>query len=72
MVHRLRDSLKVYRIHQSQCEWRNIIRNFDTIISDPYLHIVIFTDFGATLDLLATEKLTALLIAPKLFEYILW
>ena len=39
-----------------QYQWRNLIRKVDHTMSDPNLRCVICTDFGASLDLSATEK----------------
>ena len=53
VVQRLKDALEACREHQAQYKWRNTIRKVDHIMSDPNLHRVICTDFGAKVDLSA-------------------
>jgi hypothetical protein len=56
VVKKMVTQLDICRIHQYEYEWRNQMRNRDLIMSHPDLHRVLFTDFGATLDLCAAEK----------------
>lgn len=56
VVERLFECLEICRIHQSQYEWKNLIRKIDLTMSDPETTRVLCTDFAATLDLKASEK----------------
>ena len=42
--------------HVAQYEWRNKMIHRDHTMPNSDMHCVIFTDFGETLDLIATEK----------------
>ena len=51
LIKALEDACK----HQVTYEWRNHMRKIDTTMSNPDKHRVLLTDFGATLDLRASE-----------------
>ena len=50
------DKLEIARLHQAHYEWRDTMRKGDLTMSDPNKHHIYFTNFGATLDLMGTEK----------------
>ena len=56
VVIKLVKSLEINRLHQAEYEWRNWMRKIDLTNSHPDIHRIIYTDFGATLDLSAIEK----------------
>ena len=56
VVMKLVKSFEMNRLHQAQYEWRDTIRKVDQYMSDPNLHRVMCTDFGAILDLSTAEK----------------
>jgi hypothetical protein len=49
-------SFEINRKHQAQYEWQDLMRKIDLTMSDPNTTRVICADFGATLDLGASEK----------------
>jgi hypothetical protein len=53
---KLMDALEVCRLHQAKYEWKNLVRKIDIIMSDPGTTRIYCTDFGATLDLMSSEK----------------
>ena len=56
VVKKLIAQLNIVREHQAQYEWRNQMFLRDRSMSKSDTHRVLFTDFGATLDLMAAEK----------------
>ena len=56
VIKKLIVSLAINRKHQAQYEWRDLMRKIDLTMSNPHTTRVICTDFGATLDLGASEK----------------
>lgn len=56
VVKKLITQLYFARVHQCQYEWRNQMMRIDLTISNPDLYYILYTDFGATLDLMALEK----------------
>ena len=56
MIIKMVAQLVIYREHQCQHQWQNITKKKDLIMSNLDLYFVIYTDFGATLDLMACEK----------------
>ena len=56
VVIKLVKSLGINRLHQAEYEWRNWMRKIDLTNSHPDIHRIIYTNFGATLDLSAIEK----------------
>jgi hypothetical protein len=56
VVLKLIDAIIVCRTHQSNYEWKNIMRKIDLLMSDGNTTRIICCDFGATLDLMSAEK----------------
>lgn len=56
VISKLKDATNKCRIHQAQYEWRNIMQKIDKTMTNSDTSQVVFTDFGATLDLMASEK----------------
>ena len=57
VLHKVMKQLRnANRPHQAQYEWKGWMRKIDMLMSHPYQHRIICTNFGATLDLFAMEK----------------
>ena len=56
VVQKLTLQLNTMRVHIAQYEWRNQMIRRDHTMSNSDMHCILFTDFGATLDLMAVEK----------------
>jgi hypothetical protein len=56
VISKLKDATNKCRIYQAQYEWRNLMQKIDKTMTKSATSQVIFTDFGATLDLMSSEK----------------
>ena len=56
IISKMVTKLNQCRLHQAEYEWRGWMKKIDFVMSNSDHHRVICTDFGATLDLFASEK----------------
>ena len=57
IIRKMESHLEIYWQHQAKYEkQRNLMQKIDNTNGNANLHIIIITDFGATMDLFAKEK----------------